>query len=427
MNRFSFALAIIASGWALSAIAETPVQTRSSITLGDALQASLTHNPQLARYQFRRAALAGEKTTAALRPEWRLQSELENLAGSGDMKGTDAAELTLSFSSLLELGDQRDARVNAVTARQQQLATEQWVAVLDLVAAVSYRFIALIAAQEQVHVQEQAQQLARSLVGSITKRVQAGNAPQAELLRARAAQAQATLAMGRAQQQVHAEALKLSAYWGDSQPRFNQAAGDLLALTNPEPLANWQDRLAQNPDIALLADATRLRTAELSKAEAEGQMTLGWSAGVRRLQETEDTALVFGVSVPLAAGKRASGAINAARAAQDAASFEADSSKIQLEARLNQTYSAHTQALAELYSLRDQILPLLQEANRATTDSFEQGRYSSLEVAFAQRELLEARAALIDVALRAHETRIELERLTASAPLVPTPFVETAQ
>jgi cobalt-zinc-cadmium efflux system outer membrane protein len=427
MNRFSFALAIIASGWALSVTAETPVQARASITLGDALQASLTHNPQLAGYQFRRAALAGEKTTAALRPEWRLHSELENLAGSGEMKGTDAAELTLSFSSVLELGDQRDARVNAVTARQQQLATEQRVAVLDLVAAVSYRFIALIAAQEQVHVQEQAQQLARSLVGSITKRVQAGNAPQAELLRARAAQAQATLAMGRAQQQVQAEALKLSAYWGDSQPPFNQAAGDLLALTNPEPLANWQARLAQNPDIALLADATRLRTAELRKAEADGQMTLEWSAGVRRLQETEDTALVFGVSVPLAAGKRASGAINAARAAQDAASFEADSSKVQLEARLNQTYSAHTQALAELYSLRDQILPLLQEANRATTDSFEQGRYSSLEVAFAQRELLEARAALIDVALRAHETRIELERLTASAPLVPTPLVETAQ
>ena len=156
-------------------------------------------------------------------------------------------------------------------------------------------------------------------------------------------------------------------------------------------------------------------------------MTLGWSAGVRQLQATDDTALVAGISIPLASGKRASGAISKARAEQDAATFAADSAKVQLEARLNQTYSSHSQALTELHSLRDQILPLLQDANRATAAAFDQGRYSSLELALAQRELLEARAALIDAALRAHETRIELERLTASAPVQSTQSGETTQ
>lgn len=402
------------SALALLAIAAC-ASAQDEITLQDALSASLQHNPQLAGYQFRRAALAGEQATAALRPELRLHSEVENVAGSGDFSGVNGAELTLSFASIVELGGQRDARVNVVTARQQQLATEQRVAVLDLVAAVNYRFIALIAAQEQVQVQAQAQQLAQSLVASLSKRVQVGRAPQEELLRARAAEAKAVLQVSKAHQQVAFEALKLSAYWGDSRPDFTRAKGDLFALTNAAALVDWQNRLTQNPDLLLLADATRLRAAELRKAEAEGQITLSWSAGVRQLQATDDTALVAGINIPLASGKRASGAISKARAEQEAATFAADSAKVMLEARLNQTYSAHSQALTELHSLRDQILPLLQDANRATAAAFDQGRYSSLELALAQRELLEARAALIDAALRAHETRIELERLTASA------------
>jgi cobalt-zinc-cadmium efflux system outer membrane protein len=410
MNRFSLALGLVFGALIGTAVAD------DAITLKDAISASLQHNPQLAGYQFRRTALAGEQTIAALRPELRLQSELENVAGSGDFSGVDEAELTLSFASIIELGDQRATRMDVVTARQQQLATGQRVAVLDLVAEVNYRFIALIAAQEQLRVQEQAQQLAQSLVTHLGKRVQAGRAPQEELLRARAALAKTGLQANKTRQHVAAETLKLSAYWADSTPDFTRAQGDLFALTNPVPLADWQSRLAQNPDLILLADETRLRAAELRKAEAEGQITLGWSAGIRQLEATNDTALVAGIHIPLASGKRASGAVSKARAEQDAAIFAADTSRVQLEARLNQTYSAHQQALAELHSLRDQILPLLQDATRAIAAAFEQGRYSSLELALAQRELLEARAALIEAALRAHETRIELERLTASAP-----------
>ena len=419
MKTFLSALALMAG----AACASAP----DEITLQDALSASLQHNPQLTSYRFRRAALAGEQSTAALRPELRLHSEVENLAGSGDFAGVDGAELTLSFASIIELGDQRDARLGVVTARQKQLATEQRVAVLDLVAAVNYRFIALLAAQEQLQLQEQAQQLAQSLVASLSKRVQAGRAPQEELLRARAAQSKASLDVSRARQRASLEALKLSAYWADSTPDFTLARGDLYALTNSQSLAEWQDRLSQNPDLHLLADASRVRAAELRKVQAEGQMSLGWSAGVRQFQLTNDTALVAGISIPLASGKRASGAISRARAEQDAATFAADSAKVQLEAQLNQFYSAHQQALVELHSLRDQILPLLQEANRATGAAFEQGRYSSLELALAQRELLDARAAQIDAALRAHETRIELERLTASAPVESTQLGETAQ
>lgn len=419
MKTLLFALVLVASASVACASAQ-PTSPRKEIDLQQALSLSLQQNPQLAAYQFRRAALVGEQTTAGLRPETRIQLEAENLAGSGDYKGADAAELTLSFASIIELGGQRDSRLAVTTARQQQLASEQRVAVLDLVAAVNYRFIALLAAQEQVRLEEEAQQLAQGLVDSLVKRVQAGSTPQAELMRARAAHARTGIALEKARQQAHEEALQLSAYWADPTPDFTRARGDLFVLTNLQSLSNWQTRLAQNPDLTLLGDETRLRTAELRKAEAESKLALGWNAGVRQLQESRDAALVLGVSVPLSSGKRASGAITTARAEQDAAQFAEDTAKSRLEIRLNQTFAAHQQAWSEVHSLRERILPLMQDASRATANAFEQGRYSSLELAMAQRELLDTRAELISAALRAHETRIELERLTASAQSIAT-------
>lgn len=387
------------------------------ITLHQALGLGLQQNPQLVGYKFRRAALAGEQTTAQLRPETRIHLEAENLAGSGEFGGLDAAEITLSFSSMIELGGQRDARMGLVTARQQQLESERRVAVLDLAAAINYRFVALLAAQEQVRLEEEAQQLAQALVDSLVKRVQAGSTPQAELMRARAALARTRIALDKTRQQAQEEALQLSAYWADPTPDFTRARGDLFALTNTESLATWQTRLAKNPDVMLLGDVTRLRAAELRKADSESKLALAWNAGVRQLQSSDDTALVLGVNIPLANARRASGALHTARAEQDAAQFAEDSAKYQLEVRLNQTFLRHQQALGEALSLRDHILPLLADASRATASAFEQGRYSSLELAMAQRELLETRTELINAALRAHETRIELERLTASAPV----------
>ncbi|QEI13892.1 TolC family protein [Cellvibrio japonicus] len=407
MRTLLFALVLLASA--------TCALAQDEISLQQALRLGLQQNPQLAGYSFRRDALAGEAQSARLRPETAVQFEAENLAGSGAKSGVKAAEFTLSFGSVVELGGQRDARMGAVTARQQQLASEQRMAVLDVVAGVNYRFIALLAAQEQSRLAQEAWQLAQSLAESLDKRVQAGSTPKAELMRARAAVARTEIALDKARQQLREQALSLSAYWAEPNPAFSRASGDLFRLPALESLAGWQARLAQNPDLALLADATRLRAAELRKAEAEGKLALGWSAGVRQSQDTSDTALVVGVNIPLASGRRAAGAIQVARAEQDAAELAETSARTRLQTRLQQTYAAHQQALAEVENLRERILPLLQESSRDTTAAFNQGRYSSLELAMAQRELLEARAELISAALRAHETRIELERLTASA------------
>jgi len=417
MNTFHKVMAL--SAIALSSFA-AHAQAENSLTLQEAITSTLQHNPQLAGYEFRTQALAGEQQTAALNPQLKLSAHLENIAGSGELKGADAGELTLSLSSVIELGGQRDARLGLVTARQQQLASSQRVLTLDLLTQVTQQFIAIAAAQEQFKLLQQTQQLAQENVTSLTKQVQVGRTPEAELLRAKASLARAIIDVQKTQQQLNSERVKLSAFWTNSSatinvPTFTQVEADLFSFPPLVPLATLISKLDTNPDLAVLGDEVHLRAAELRQAQAERKANIEWSAGVRRLQVSDDSALVLGVSVPLGSANRASGAIATANANQAGAEQEQSATRIKLHAQLISLHGAYSQAFAEVNSLRSDVLPLLKQALRATADGFQQGRYSYLELNLAQRELLHEQLALIDSAARAHALSADIERITGAA------------
>ncbi len=200
------------------------------LTLQAALNATLAQNPQLDGYQFRVQAIAGEQQTAALKPQFRTSVQLENIAGTKEYSGVDSGELTLSLSSVIELGGQRKARLGLVTARQQQLDTSQRVLTLDVLAQVTRQFIAVAAAQEQLMLLQQTRELAQQTVHTLNKQVQAGRTPEAELLRAKAAIARATIDVQKAEQLLKIERVKLSVFWADATPDFAQVKADLFVI-----------------------------------------------------------------------------------------------------------------------------------------------------------------------------------------------------
>ncbi|HCS64902.1 MAG TPA: TolC family protein [Cellvibrio sp.] len=402
-------IAISCSAYAASSAAQ------STLTLSEAVRATLQQNPQLAGYTFKVNALAGEKQTAALRPEYRLSTDLENVAGSGEFSGTETSELTISLSSAIELGGQRDARMNVVTARQQQLQSTQRVLTLDVITAVTHQFIQLLTAQEQLALQEESHQLIQQTLHSLTRQVQAGGTADSELLRGNAALALSNIALQQARQIVSSERVKLSAYWADSSPDFTAVKADLYAVPTAQPLPTLLEKLSGNPDLEQLTKEVNIRIAEVQQARSERRPSLEWNAGVRRLQATEDSAVVLGLSMPLGAGNRAGGAITTANANQQSAELERDSARVQLEAQLISAYEAHRQAIDEVNVLRDQVLPSLKKAMRSTASAFDQGRYSYMELNLAQSQLLDAQQALVEAASRMQETRIELERMIGSA------------
>lgn len=413
MQLFHRAMAI--SAIAVSCSAFSVAAAESTLSLGEAVRATLQHNPQLAGYTFKANALAGEKQTAALRPELRVNTDLENVAGSGGFSGTKASELTISLSSAIELGGQRDARMDLVTARQQQLASSQRVLTLDVVTAVTQQFIRLLVAQDELVLQQESHQLLQQTLTSLTRQVQAGGTAETELLRGNAALTRASLALQQARQRVNTERIRLSAFWADTSPDFTAVKGDLYGVPFSVTLPTLLEKLSNNPDLAFLSAEIDVRSAQVRQAQSERRANLEWNAGVRRLQESEDSALVVGLSMPLGTSGRARGAIATATASQQQAEWEKDATRIQLEAVLITAYETHQQAVDEVEALRDQVIPSLKKAMSSTAKAFDQGRYSYLELNLAQTQLLDAQQALVEAAARMQETRIELERLIGSA------------
>lgn len=389
--------------------------TPKILTLQDAIKATLQHNPQLASYEFRMKALAGEKQNAGLKPQLQISTQLENVAGTGEFTGVKTGELTLALSSVLELGGQRDARLGVVTARQQQLESSQRVLTLDVLTQVTRQFIKLAELQEQAVLLQQTHQLTKNSVNSLTKQVQAGRTPEAELWRAKAALARSAIEVQKAEKAFTSERVLLSAFWANTQPEFIQIQADLFNFPSLAPLPTLIAQLDNNPDIVALGDEINLRKAEIRQAQTERKPKLEWNAGVRRLQVSDDSALVVGMSVPLGSNERASGAIATANANQKNAELQQDNTRIQLHAQLIQLYENYQQALSEVNALRTDVLPPLQQAMRATTEAFEQGRYSYLEISLAQRELLDAQISLITAAAYVHTLNTDIERLTASS------------
>ncbi|MAZ86173.1 MAG: RND transporter [Cellvibrionaceae bacterium] len=404
-------------GFALIGLLMLPVTSlqaaENTITLQTAIQRTLVKNPSLKVFDFRQQALKGELATAELRPAYELDFGAENFAGSGDFNGFDQAELTISLSSALELGGKRDARVEVVNRGFSRFEAQRQADALDLSGEVTRRFIDVLAAQQRVALAEKADQLAKDALVAVKTRAKAGASPDAEVKRAEAAAAQAHLTVSAEKKQLSYLNVALGTLWGETRPDFNRAEGDLYRFSKDVAFETLYERVELNPAIQVFAAEERLKETELRLAKTQSRSDVNWSVGLRRFQETDDTAVVAGFSVPLFSGRRNSGAIRSATAARDVISVQREAALLAMRAQLYRAYSNRQQAIHTVDDLRKNIVPALEQALEGTQQAYERGRYSYVDYVSARQELLSARRTLIDAAAAALRYGADIEQLTA--------------
>ncbi len=389
------------------------------MTLASAVQLALAQNPELQVYRFKELGLGGLAKTANLKPQFDLSAEAENIGGTDDFNGADSAEFTLALSSVVELGGKRDARVAAVNAQRQVFDGERQALALDLLGEVTRRYVEVVATQAQLDLAVSSRSLAQDTLRSVERRTQSGAAPDAELFRARAQLAQAELAVAEAQNRLQVSGLSLSVLWGDTEPDFVRVDGDLLNLDAVGDFDALFQRAQQNPAMAIFASEERLREAELQLAKTQSSTDIGWSVGVRQFQDTDDTALVAGVSIPLNASGRNAGAIQSAQAERDAVSVRREVALLHLRASLFDAYQQRKLGIETANALRADVIPALTRALKLTQAAYESGRYGYQEWVAARQELIAAESALIAAASAALQSGATIEQLTAE-PLLPS-------
>jgi cobalt-zinc-cadmium efflux system outer membrane protein len=391
-------------------------EPRGELTLAQALESALRRNPELLASRYELTAAQARILQAGLKLNPELGLELENFAGTGALQGVEALETTLSLSQVIELGDKRGLRQSVAASDSDLITVELRARQLDTLAEVTRRFIDVVAAQERTHFAAENSRLAQQTLAAVTARAEAARAPVAEVSRARIGLTRAAIEERQAATDLRTARHALAFAWGSIEPGFSAAKADLFAFTPLQPFTELMAQVERNPDITRFASQARLREAELRLAQAQARPNLAFSLGVRRLEDSSDTALVAGFSMPLPLFDRNQGAIREARVRRVQTDAQLQAALVRARATLYAVYQEMTAARERAESLRNDAVPQAQTALEQTQSGYERGRFSFLELLTAQQELLALRAAAIDAAAGYHRLLVELERIT-SEPL----------
>src|SRR6185369_13187357 len=130
------------------------------------------------------------------------------------------------------------------------------------------------------------------------------------------------------------------------------------------------------------------------------------------LQDGHDQALVAGFSMPLPVFNRNQGTIRQAELRLAQTDAQRNAAFLRARAAVYRLYQELQASRVRMETLRSDALPQSQQALDQTQFGYDRGRFSYLELATAQQELLELRAAIIEAAADYHRTLAEIERLT---------------
>jgi len=390
-----------------------------TIGLNEAVARTLARNPELVAFGYQLQAQDARVLQAGLAPNPELSLTVENALGTGEFSGTDAAEATLSIAWILERGV-RQRRLDTARAGISLLEVEADIKRLDASAETARWFFSCLSNQARMANAKEAVQLAHETVNAVQERVTAGKSPQAELARARAESARMELKQEDIEHEWLSASRRLAAQWGETEPQFRRVSGDLMTLPDTESFEKLKTRISENPDLARFLSKQRVDEAELFLAKAQRKSSWLVSAGVRRLEITDDEALVANITLPLALRNRNQGRIAEAQANLAQTAADATAARIRNETLLFVIYQELQHSLHRVRTLRDDVIPRLEQALTDTRSAYELGRYSYFEWRTVQEDLLEARSALVEASVDAHQKSIEIERLTGVRIAQPT-------
>lgn len=383
----------------------------SQIDLQDALQKTLKQSPALQTFPYQLRLTEAERLQAGFRPNPEIGVSLENVAGTGSSQGLDNAELTLSLSQLIEMGDKRAKRLEK-NQWQSELVRQQFeISRLDTLASTTRSYIRLVELQQleaQLHkriVREQ------RLLDIAKQRASASSLSDADVTRIELSLTRSQLELVARQNAIINARHQLAAHWVQ-EPDFTQVKGDLNHLPLLPTLAQLQDSLMRSADLAFFVTQSRLYESELQLAQADQQADIRVNAGVRRIESLNDNALVLGISMPWQLSDPSEARRQAAQAQIELTSLQQQQKQTALRLLTQQIYLELEQLRQYSQVLQSQLIPQTQRLQRQSELGYQQGQVDLFNLLSAEQELRQAETDLITAQTRFHLQLLELERLT---------------
>lgn len=153
---------------------EEPPSPTGGITLVQALSLAFAHNPGLASFSLEVRAADAQALQAGLRPNPEFAVESENILGTGEFRGADLAETTLSVRQLIEIAGKRPKRARVALLERDLAGWDYESRKADVLADMAKSFIDVLEAQERAALTEDLLRLAEQVFEAVSLRVRAG-------------------------------------------------------------------------------------------------------------------------------------------------------------------------------------------------------------------------------------------------------------
>ena len=217
--------------------------------------------------------------------------------------------------------------------------------------------------------------------------------------------------MAQTEREMETARKRLAATWGSLSPAFEKVSGEFDTLAPIPEQEQIQSLISQNPDIARWeTEIAKARAAiKLNDANAIPDVTLG--AGPRYFNETNDNALVMGISMPIPLFNRNQGERLEARHNLSKAEEQRKAAHIKVLMDLAQAYQELSSAYLSAAALKENALPGAQSAFDAAQEGYREGKFSYLQVIDAQRTFFEIKRQYVTALADYHKAKANIERL----------------
>jgi cobalt-zinc-cadmium efflux system outer membrane protein len=210
---------------------------------------------------------------------------------------------------------------------------------------------------------------------------------------------------------------QLAAQWNQRALGFEQARGSLEDIGDMPSFDALARQLYQNPDVARWETEVERSRAQEELQKAGGKQDFTLSAGMQRFNETDDNAVVFGISIPLPIFDRNQGNIAAARYQTRRIQEQQKDAEAQVHAALSTAYEMLSSTYVEASETKEHILENARQAFENAQEAWRQGKIDYLNVLDAQRTYFEAQTQYIASVAAFQAVQADVRRLTGAPVL----------
>ena len=391
-----------------------PQAPRAQYDLAQLLSIALERNPSLAVGEADVGASRGRLLGAKAYPN----PELTVGAGPGRaLEGPPnrGTEESVKFSQPLEWVFKRSARIRSAEHDVEAYEMERKDGVLRVTTAVTAAFYELLGAQRQSALAVQTFTAVEQLASTARKRVDAGEAPKFERVKAEVELQRATQEVDRALSHIAQARAALVAVVGEDLGVVFAVQGEFPERRTDGKLENLLDAaLRQHPRLLARERDRARRAARLDSVRASRVPDVSIFGSFDHEIDRESYRL--GLSVPFPLWSQRQGEIAEAAATVRRAEAEVQQVRLELARALTQAFEQYRIAYGQIELFRKGLLRQAHEAVEIARKSYQFGEISLLEFLDAQRVAFQTTREFYQAQVDLAVSLATLERLTGGLP-----------